>query len=304
MSRRSVRSCTPAAPTERACRVAATAGVIIMVPVGSGCTVRGIIARPELNGLRGVVVTAPDDRGRVGVQLEGEAKPLSLKSSSLDVVSAAESWVKLARLGYQFVAGPSGDPDDLVLRQLADKAVGFTWRGQEDYDAVGAAVTAHMQHLLASPLCGLEAVRLPEGVTVWASPGLQAHAGPVLLLVAGMAPGGAAGVWGRSLCINESTLQGAMFTCIRRAQEEGWAVLVANPADGTPAERHLHLTSVWRALLAASAAQQQLLVIAHSYGAPAAVHLLKVEPEALLRARARARGRGVGVAVPYPSPKP
>ena len=121
------------------------------------------------------------------------SKPLSLKSSSLDVVSADESWVKLARLGYQFVAGPSGDPDDLVLRQLADKAVGFTWRGQEDYDAVGAAVTAHMQHLLASPLCGLEAVRLPEGVTVWASPGLQAHAGPVLLLVAGMAPGGAAG---------------------------------------------------------------------------------------------------------------
>jgi len=230
-----------------------------MVPVGSGCTVRGIIARPELNGRRGVVVTAPDDGGRVGVQLEGEAKPLSLKSSSLDVVSADESWVKLARLGYQFVAGPSGDSDDLVLRQLADKAVGFTWRGQEDYDAVGAAVTAHMQHLLASPLCGLEAVRLPEGVTVWASPGLQAHAGPVLLLVAGMAPGGAAGVWGRSLtltlaltltltptlaltltltitltltlgvwgrslCINETTLQGAMFACIRRAQEEGWAV--------------------------------------------------------------------------------
>ena len=30
-------------------------------------------------------------------------------------------------------------------------------------------------------------------------------------------------------------------------------------------------------------------MIAHSYGAPAAVHLLKVEPEALLRARARAR---------------
>ena len=81
-------------------------------------------------------------------------------------MSAEQSWVQLARLGYQFVAGPSGEPDDLVLRQLADKAIGFTWRGQEDYDAVGAAVTAHMQHLLASPLCGLEVVRLPEGVTV------------------------------------------------------------------------------------------------------------------------------------------
>ena len=132
-----------------------------MLSVGSGCTVRGIIARPELNGLRGVVVTAPDGGGRVGVQLEGEAKPLSLKLSSLAAASADESWVQLARLGYQFIPGPSGDPDDLVLRQLADKAVGFTWRGQEDYDAVGAAVTAHMQHLLASPLCGLEAVPLP-----------------------------------------------------------------------------------------------------------------------------------------------
>ena len=61
---------------------------VIMVPVGSGCTVRGIIARPELNGRRGVVVTAPDDRGRVGVQLEGEAKPLSLKSSRHVILGA------------------------------------------------------------------------------------------------------------------------------------------------------------------------------------------------------------------------
>ena len=100
------------------------------------------------------------------------------------------------------------------------------------------------------------------------------------LTLAGMAPGGAAGVWGRSLCINESTLQGAMFDCIRRAQERGWAVVVANPADGKPAERHLHLTSLWRSLLAPLAAQQPLLVIAHSYGAPAVVHLLKTEAEA------------------------
>ena len=83
-------------------------------------------------------------------------------------------------------------------------------------------------------------------------------------------------MWGRSLCINESTLQGAMFDCIRRAQELGWAVVVANPADGKPAERHLHLTSLWRKLLAASAAQQRLLVIAHSYGAPAATLTLTI----------------------------
>lgn len=52
-------------------------------------------------------------------------------------------------------------------------------------------MTAHLQGLLASPLCGLEALALPAepggvATTVWASPGLSAHAGPVLLLVAGM----------------------------------------------------------------------------------------------------------------------
>ena len=115
-----------------------------MLSVGTSCTVRAINARPELNGRRGVVL-AEHEGGRVGVQVEGEAKPLSLKSTNLDVVGADESWAKLAMLGYHFVAGPSGDPSDLVLRQLTDKAVGFAWKGQEDYDAVGAAVTAAVQ---------------------------------------------------------------------------------------------------------------------------------------------------------------
>ena len=53
-------------------------------------------------------------------------------------------------------------------------------------------MTAHLQGLLESPLCGLEALALPAepggvATTVWASPGLSTHAGPVLLLVAGMA---------------------------------------------------------------------------------------------------------------------
>ena len=88
-----------------------------MLSVGTSCTVRAINARPELNGRRGVIVTELDEGGRVGVQVEGEAKPLSLKSTNVDVVSADESWVKLAMLGYHFVAGPSGDPCDLVLRR-------------------------------------------------------------------------------------------------------------------------------------------------------------------------------------------
>ena len=59
-----------------------------MLSVGTSCTVQSLKARPELNGRRGVVVSKLDEGGRVGVQVEGEDKPLSLKPANLDVVSA------------------------------------------------------------------------------------------------------------------------------------------------------------------------------------------------------------------------
>ena len=45
-------------------------------------------------------------------------------------------------------------------------------------------------------------------------------------------PGGTAGVWGRSLCINDGTLSGSMFEAIARAKSRGWAVVVADPHGG------------------------------------------------------------------------
>ena len=47
----------------------------------------------------------------------------------------------LEGLGYKYVAGPSGDTNDFVLRQTADLSNGFAWKGQDNYDKVGAAVT-------------------------------------------------------------------------------------------------------------------------------------------------------------------
>lgn len=51
-----------------------------------------------------------------------------------------EAAKELAALGYAFVPGSSGDKSDMVLRQAADTSKGFEWRGQQDYDEVGAAV--------------------------------------------------------------------------------------------------------------------------------------------------------------------
>lgn len=54
--------------------------------VGAHVTLAGLNARPDLNGRRGMVLSYSAERGRVGVKIEGEPKPLSLKPSSLAVV--------------------------------------------------------------------------------------------------------------------------------------------------------------------------------------------------------------------------
>ena len=216
-----------------------------------------------------------------------------------------------------YVPGPSGEPSDLVLRQTADPSRGFAWKGQEDYDRVGAAVLADVRAKLES-VCALERIELapPPGApprapraSVFRSRGARAHAGPLLLLVCGKEPGGAAGVWGRSLCINDSTRTGAMFDYVLRARALGWAVVVADPnvsderaaaaaaataaaavaadADAAPTRApaeepvvpgsetpHAHVTALWAQEIAPARASV-VLVVAHSYGAPATVAALK-----------------------------
>ncbi|EOD20801.1 hypothetical protein EMIHUDRAFT_458504 [Emiliania huxleyi CCMP1516] len=170
----------------------------------------------------------------------------------------------LADLGYAYVPVPTGDPDDFVLRS-ADGG-GFEWKGQANYDAVGAAAVAWIREQLVAH-CGLHAVPCAGGATAYSSSGLKGSSAPLLLLVCGSAPGGDAGVWGRSLCINDSTRSGAMFGYVRRAQRLGWGVLIADPhgGDGCP---HAHLAQLWRSTVEPAAAAR-VLVVAHSYGGPA-----------------------------------
>merc|ERR1712086_679577 len=65
----------------------------------------------------------------------------------------------LAALGYAYVPGPSGAPSDYVLRKKDDPAEGFEWKGQQDYDAVGAAVNKCIGEMLPV-VCGLEPIPL------------------------------------------------------------------------------------------------------------------------------------------------
>ena len=63
---------------------------------------------------------------------------LQSRSSARGMASGADA--VLAKLGYAFLPGPSGAASDWVLRSKDDASKGFAWRGQEDYDLVGAAL--------------------------------------------------------------------------------------------------------------------------------------------------------------------
>ena len=83
----------------------------------------------------------------------------------------------LEGLGYKYVAGPSGDTNDFVLRQTADLSNGFAWKGQDNYDKVGAAVTVRIREMLVDH-CGLE--EITDGLApaaAFATPGWREHTG-------------------------------------------------------------------------------------------------------------------------------
>lgn len=178
----------------------------------------------------------------------------------------------LAELGYKYVRGPTESPNDYVLSPA------FVWKGQDDYNAVAAACVAWVRAALVS-MCGLTPLPIkapgskPGGAgCALVSPGIKTHRGPILLLVCGSAPGGDAGVWGRALCINDSTHKGAMFEAVERAHTRGWKVVVADPhGDAVAPHRHMH--ALWAQL--AVGPDRQLLVIAHSYGASLVIGMLK-----------------------------
>jgi hypothetical protein len=104
-----------------------------MLSVGTSCTVQSLKARPELNGRRGVVVSKLDEGGRVGVQVEGEDKPLSLKPANLDVVSADSAVQSVdSKTLARFVAAHSIRASDAAKRLFAEEmragvALGGSW---------------------------------------------------------------------------------------------------------------------------------------------------------------------------------
>jgi len=198
----------------------------------------------------------------------------------------------LSALGYCYRA-PEGSNDirDERLTKL-DGSGGFEWRGQEDYDKVAEACAAYCKSRLVVS-SGLMEVAIGEA-KIWASPKDAGLNAPLCFLVCGSYPGGSAGVWGRSLCVNGTLREGGMFDYVRRARELlGCNVVVADPNVSQEAGSlvpgsecpHLHLASLYGCAVDPEGTRD-VVIVAHSYGASAVAYLFKVKPECRARVKA------------------
>ena len=200
----------------------------------------------------------------------------------------------LAELGYAYRAPEGGSVSDERLVQLDNDTKGFEWKGQENYDAVASACALYCKTRLVLA-CGLMETALGDA-RCWARPDDAGPDAPIVFLVCGSFPGGSAGVWGRSLCVNATLREGAMFDYVERCRAEKWNVVIADPNVSEESGRsvegsetpHRHLSTLYSRAIHPDETRP-ILIVAHSYGASAVAFLFKDKPAC--------RERIVGVAL-------
>mmetsp|Transcript_46361 Transcript_46361/g.119646 ORF Transcript_46361/g.119646 Transcript_46361/m.119646 type:complete len:243 (-) Transcript_46361:109-837(-) len=115
-----------------------------------------------------------------------------------------------------------------------------------------------------------------------------------------------AGMWARSLCINNSMTEGSQIPYVQRCVEKGWGVAVLNPNENMKkgkiihgsASPQEHLLYFYDHVLARIPKLRRVGIVAHSFGGVAAVDLLCTRPDCVERVRAMALTDSVHKHVP------
>ncbi|CAD6187856.1 unnamed protein product [Caenorhabditis auriculariae] len=188
---------------------------------------------------------------------------------------------KLKSFGYDF--NDSGE-----LRSIKNNEP-FVFTTQEQYEALGEAVTEEIYSLMESRY-SLNRITLKEPECVskekkekysffFTSENYQ-EAETLLVLVHGTGVV-RAGQWSRRLIINENINRGTQFPYIERALANGWGVVVLNTNlteskgirlknSSDPIE---HACNVWKWFISPCAAEK-IFVVAHSRGGPDIYHTM------------------------------
>ena len=158
-----------------------------------------------------------------------------------------------------------------------------------EYEELADGLTSTIQSSLISEY-NLDEVWIPLGVSyesgprcnVFLSKNWFASTSKALLLIPG-AGSVYAGLWSRSVCINESLNTGSMLPFIESAESEGYEVLIFNPnlcrdpGTGRPIplneNREAHGRYVWNNFIKKSRARE-IYIVAHSCGGASTICLM------------------------------
>jgi hypothetical protein len=141
---------------------------------------------------------------------------------------------------------------------------------------------------------GMREIWVPEGeenqVNIFVSRDWEDNTNKGMIIIQG-AGQVRAGVWSRSVCINESLSMGSMLPYISKAQDQGYSLLILNPNfNHNPVSNKKipknsdmlnHSSYIWEQFIPKSPAKT-LVILAHSCGGICTVHLLKNHSEEFL----------------------
>jgi hypothetical protein len=158
---------------------------------------------------------------------------------------------------------------------------------QRRYEALGSVITEHVYKLLEED-GGLKRITLPvdpkkDEPTTFFFMSKDALTNPDKLMILIHGSGAVrAGQWARRLIINDCLDSGTQLPYIRRARENGYAVMVLNTNDNSRNGRSIrgnrypddHASYVWDNFVEKSKARR-IDIVAHSAGGCATVHLGK-----------------------------
>ncbi|TNV79383.1 hypothetical protein FGO68_gene14982 [Halteria grandinella] len=197
---------------------------------------------------------------------------------------------KLNEEGYQIYYEKAGVGYGVFCQNGNDPTKKIIWKGQKNYDDIGDLVIAYIQDQMVERF-GLLRIEIPENKHLqkvtdqqkpkcdiymtrdFYDPEYQPKNKKALVLIQGTGQV-RAGVWARSVCINESIEKGSMLPQIDAALKNGCSVIVFNPnlnrKEGVniPYCRSMesHSTYVWHTYVEPAKHFEELYIIAHSAG--------------------------------------
>ena len=151
-----------------------------------------------------------------------ETSPYQAMQITPDSGMRSEAVNELLQAVFHYRFGPS-------LSLESDSGAGFTFEGEQHYEALGTYVNAFVFCLLKE-IAGLVEVWLPANnpqYCVLQSQDWTSNSNKAMVLLPGKGKVGL-GQWSRRICVNEGLNAGSMLGYVTRAQAEGYSVLVMN----------------------------------------------------------------------------